>query len=261
MNFTDSEELPAYPKVESQDDLDELAEKLARIPGPEYISSRPGARGTKIYYLSGDKSSSLANDIFGPNNWGCSVKSVTVDELDVTPNSIRVSVTAMVKVTCLIPNKYGQFAFHEDLGTGFAQANIRSGVDVAKVKADTVDHAKKSAVTDARKRALRQFGNAVGLFLTDQQAVKMAVSQAPEVATYAMHRRSASMSRMSTPAPSIPLGDGRQVYSRMNAQSPPKRRATEMEGQRQLSQMQQRTMDVDQKNLAEIVENEWDEFD
>lgn len=250
MEFNGSVTSPSCMKVEP-DDLDELAEKLSRIPGPEYISTRPGAGGKKIYYLSGERSTCLANEVFGPDNWSCSVKSVTTDEVEITPNSVRVLVTAIVKVTCLTPNKFGQFASHEDLGTGFAQANIRNGVDVAKLKADTLDHAKKSAVTDARKRALRQFGNAVGLFLTDAQAVKMAVSQPAEVPSYSMHRRSMSTSRMGTPASSVASG-GRNGFVRRDDQSPPKRRATEMN----MRNMEDRNM----ANLAEIVENEdWDD--
>lgn len=199
MSGRDSQSSRSPLKVE-EDDADDLTERLSRIPGREYISSRPGPGGKKVYYLSGEKSTCLANEIFGTNGWSCSVQSVSVDELVVTEGGIKVMASAVVRVTCLCPNKYGQLAWHEDIGTHYAQMPVKSQLDVGKQKADAVDHAKKSAITDGRKRALRQFGNAVGLFLTDTDAVKASLQQQSEMVSYSIHRKSMSVSRMNTPS-------------------------------------------------------------
>ena len=51
-------------------------------------------------------------------------------------------------------------ASHEDIGYGKA--------DNVKLKSDGLDKAKKEAVTDALKRALRNFGNLLGNCLYDK---------------------------------------------------------------------------------------------
>jgi DNA repair and recombination protein RAD52 len=250
MDCTDGERRRTPIKVELEEDVGDLTERLSRIPGPEYIASRPGAKGKRFYYLSGEKSTCLANEIFGTTGWSSSVKSVSTDELEVTPSVIKVLVTAVVRVTCLYPNKYGHCAFHEDVGTGFAQVGVKSQVDVAKQKADAVDHAKKTAITDGRKRALRQFGNAVGLFLTDEDAVKVALRQQSEVPSYSVHRKSLSVSRMNTPVSSV-FGS---VNESVGGLSPVKRRATEMNMDHVRSE--------DGVRLAQALESaDWDSFE
>lgn len=184
---------PAEPvKAEIDEDAEDLNDRLSRLPGPEYMSTRPGPGGKKIHYLTGEKTTRLAHEVFGTNGWSSSVSSLTTDELEVTSSGIRVAVTAIVKVTCLIPNKYGQVASHEDVGTAFYEGTF-------KQKAEVIDRAKKTAVTDARKRALRQFGNATGLFLTDTDAVKAVLQQQVPLPSYQMHRKSMSVSRTGSP--------------------------------------------------------------
>jgi len=68
-----------------------------------------------------------------------------------------VGVTAVVKVTL----KDG--TSHEDVGYGLAE-NPRKGI--------AIENAKKEAVTDARKRALRLFGNALGNCIYDKSHLK-----------------------------------------------------------------------------------------
>lgn len=240
MESADRQSPLAPVKVENQEDLEDLSDRLSRLPGPEYISTRPGAKNQKVHYLTGEKSSTLANEIFGTNSWSCSVVSITTDELDITPSGIRMMVTAVVRVTCLYPNKYGQYASHEDIGTECGEGSL-------KQKKEVVDRTKKGAVTDARKRALSQFGNALGLFLKDEYAIRAAMKQPVEQVAYNMHRRSTSVSRMGTPASSF-----RSSFDRMNNQSPPKRRAVE-------SNMQPVSME-DRATLAQIAASDWDDF-
>ena len=66
--------------------------------------------------------------------------------------------TVWVSVTMRITLKDG--TFHEDLGSGKAEHRCR---------ALAISFAKKIAVSDARKRALRVFGDSLGNCLADKQ--------------------------------------------------------------------------------------------
>ena len=56
-----------------------LSSRLEKQLGPEYISSRPGAGGGKVHYLSADKCINLANDVFGFNGWSSGIQNVQID--------------------------------------------------------------------------------------------------------------------------------------------------------------------------------------
>lgn len=232
-------------KVKNEEDLDRVTESLSKIPGAEYVSTRPGAGGKKLYYLSGESSTRLANEVFGVDGWSCHVQDVKVDSIEETASSLAVYTTAIVRVTYLRPNKYGQMAYHEDVGTGCAQAKITNPAGLAKLKADAIDHAKKGAVTDGRKRALRQFGNVLGMFLHDPNAVNFARTQRSERVPYEAHRRSPQQSRLSTPGLFVRSGEKAQRVS------VPKRRANDMH--------MGGLSEADQAGLAEMFsDGDWD---
>src|SRR5579862_4006076 len=56
-----------------------LQSRLEKQLGPEYISSRPGAGGQKVYYLAGEKCINLANEVFGFNGWSSSIRDIQID--------------------------------------------------------------------------------------------------------------------------------------------------------------------------------------
>lgn len=56
-----------------------LQARLDKKLGPEYISSRPGAAGQRVHYLSADKCINLANEVFGFNGWSSSIQNVQID--------------------------------------------------------------------------------------------------------------------------------------------------------------------------------------
>ncbi len=56
-----------------------LSSRLEKQLGPEYISSRPGAGGGKVHYLSADKCINLANEVFGFNGWSSGIMNIQVD--------------------------------------------------------------------------------------------------------------------------------------------------------------------------------------
>ena len=56
-----------------------LQARLDKKLGPEYISSRPGAAGQRVHYLSADKCINLANEVFGFNGWSSSIQTIQID--------------------------------------------------------------------------------------------------------------------------------------------------------------------------------------
>lgn len=105
-------------------------------------------------YLESWKAIELANAIFGFDGWSTSITALTVDHSEKVGDKHRVYVTAIVKVTL----KDG--SSHEDVGAG-AHEN--------KVLGTAMENAKKEAVSDSTKRALRMFGNALGNSIYDKQ--------------------------------------------------------------------------------------------
>ncbi|KAH3687713.1 hypothetical protein WICPIJ_001297 [Wickerhamomyces pijperi] len=147
-------------KIEQFDANERLSvqEKLEKKLGPEYISTRPGAGGVRVSYIEGWKAVNLANSIFGFNGWYSEVKNITVDYLDSNNGRYGVGISATIRVIL----KDG--AYHEDIGYG--------SIENAKTKAAAFEKAKKEAVTDGLKRALRSFGNAMGNCLYDKDYLK-----------------------------------------------------------------------------------------
>ncbi|KAG1876262.1 hypothetical protein F4604DRAFT_688031 [Suillus subluteus] len=134
-----------------------LQAKLNKKLGPEYISQRPGpGGGPKLTYAEGWKIINIANEVFGFNGWSSQIVNMTTDYMDYNEESKRcnVGVSCIIRVTL----RYG--VFHEDVGYGAAEN--------AKGKAQAIDKSKKEAVTDALKRALRNFGSLLGNCLYDK---------------------------------------------------------------------------------------------
>eukprot|EP00088_Acartia_fossae_P039457 TRINITY_DN4106_c0_g1_i13.p1 TRINITY_DN4106_c0_g1~~TRINITY_DN4106_c0_g1_i13.p1 ORF type:complete len:451 (-),score=112.91 TRINITY_DN4106_c0_g1_i13:825-2177(-) len=127
--------------------------------GPNFVSQRPAAGGQKVHYIEGWRSVSLANQIFGYNGWSHSIISQNIDFVDHNQGRFYVGVSAIVKVQL----KDG--SYHEDIGYGVCEG-MRS-------KALSIEKAKKEAVTDGLKRALKSFGNALGNCLNDKDYVRL----------------------------------------------------------------------------------------
>jgi len=127
--------------------------------GPNFISKRPVGGGQHAAYLEGHRAVSLANEIFGYNGWSHSVTQQTIDFVDHSQGKFFVGVSAIVKVQL----KDG--VYHEDIGYGVSEG-MRS-------KALSIEKARKEAVTDALKRALKSFGNVLGNCLNDKEYLKV----------------------------------------------------------------------------------------
>jgi DNA repair and recombination protein RAD52 len=134
-----------------------LQSRLQKQLGPEYISSRAGPGGQKVWYLAAEKCIQLANDVFGFNGWSSQIMDVTVDYFDENSQTMKanIGISVIVRVTL----KDG--TFHEDIGYGH--------MENAKSKAAAFEKAKKEGTTDALKRALRNFGNVLGNCIYDKE--------------------------------------------------------------------------------------------
>jgi DNA repair and recombination protein RAD52 len=73
------EESPSRLNQYTPDEIAALQARLEKKLGPEYISSRPGAAGQKVHYLSADKCINLANEVFGFNGWSSSIQNIQID--------------------------------------------------------------------------------------------------------------------------------------------------------------------------------------
>ncbi|CAB1313702.1 unnamed protein product [Coregonus sp. 'balchen'] len=111
-------------------------------------SGASNTRFGQVCYIEGHRVISLANEMFGYNGWSHSISQQNVDFVDLINGKFYVGVSAFVKVQL----KDG--SFHEDVGYGVSEGQ--------KSKALSLEKARKEAVTDGLKRALKCFGNALG---------------------------------------------------------------------------------------------------
>ncbi|OXV06860.1 hypothetical protein Egran_05379 [Elaphomyces granulatus] len=154
------EEQPRRIREYTTQEIATLQARLSKQLGPEYISSRPGPPGQKIYYVTGEKCISLANELFGFNGWSSSIQNIQVDYVEECPQTGRISIGVHVIVRVTLKDG----TYHEDLGYGC--------IDNCKGKAAAFQKAKKEGITDGLKRALRTFGNALGNCIYDREYIK-----------------------------------------------------------------------------------------
>lgn len=130
--------------------------ELNRFLAPDRISYRKGEGGRMLAYAEGHEVIGLMNSIFGWDAWSTKVVNTAVDFADVSNGGKwNVSMTATVRVTVTIKEAGSRReVWHEDLGCGY--------MENAPSRAKAIEKCKKEAVTDALKRAARQFGYATG---------------------------------------------------------------------------------------------------
>ncbi|XP_070559410.1 DNA repair protein RAD52 homolog isoform X2 [Ptychodera flava] len=133
--------------------------------GPEFISQRVGPGGQKLAYIEGWRIVQLANETFGFNGWSHSITHQNIDFVDQIGPKYYVGVSAIVRVQL----KDGMH--HEDIGYGVSEG--------LKSKALSIEKARKEAVTDGLKRALKSFGHGLGNCLGDKNYLKC-IGRAPK---------------------------------------------------------------------------------
>ncbi|XP_008575885.1 PREDICTED: DNA repair protein RAD52 homolog isoform X2 [Galeopterus variegatus] len=112
----------------------------------------------QVCYIEGHRVINLANEMFGYNGWAHSITQQNVDFVDLHNGKFYVGVYAFVRVQL----KDG--SYHEDVGYGVSEG--------LKSKALSLEKARKEAVTDGLKRALRSFGNALGNCILDKDYLR-----------------------------------------------------------------------------------------
>ncbi|XP_059040428.1 DNA repair protein RAD52 homolog isoform X1 [Mustela lutreola] len=140
------------------DEYQAIQNALRQRLGPEYISSRMAGGGQRVCYIEGHRVINLANEMFGYNGWAHSITQQNVDFVDLNNGKFYVGVCAFVRVQL----KDG--SYHEDVGYGVSEG--------LKSKALSLEKARKEAVTDGLKRALRSFGNALGNCILDKDYLR-----------------------------------------------------------------------------------------
>ncbi|XP_043943431.1 DNA repair protein RAD52 homolog isoform X2 [Protopterus annectens] len=148
----------------SAEEYQAIQKALRQKLGPGYISTRQAGGGQKVCYIEGHRVINLANEMFGYNGWSHSVTQQNVDFVDLLNGKFFVGVSAFVKILL----KDG--CYHEDVGYGVSEG--------LKSKALSLEKARKEAVTDGLKRALKCFGNALGNCIMDKEYLK-AVNKLP----------------------------------------------------------------------------------
>ncbi|KAI9023996.1 hypothetical protein DFJ74DRAFT_605718 [Hyaloraphidium curvatum] len=140
------------------DDRARIKRALGMQLGPEFVASRQGPGGAKLSYVEGWKVVNLANEIFGFDGWSSHIVGTTVDYCEVDARGISLGCSCTVRVTL----KDG--TYREDVGWG--------SIANAKDKGQAFEKVRKEAATDALKRSLKSFGNALGNCVYDKEYLK-----------------------------------------------------------------------------------------
>jgi len=127
---------------------------LQRYLHKDEIKIRAGPGGSKLSYLEITRAVELSNWIFKFDGWSSQIQDLTHDYTEEKNGKWSCGFSAIVRVTL----KNG--SFHEDVGYG-ASTNMGD-------RSMAFDKAKKEAVSDGLKRALRLFGNGLGNCLSDK---------------------------------------------------------------------------------------------
>lgn len=140
--------------------LDALSQPL----DPDRVAVRQGSGGRGLSYLEGHDVIRQANDIFGIGQWGYVVEQLIAHEPESFERNgktgVRVGYTAVVKVRI-----WDEFRGTEFSDVGYGDATEYNGSAITPREL-----ASKEAVTDALKRALKNFGDQFGLILYDKHA-------------------------------------------------------------------------------------------
>ncbi|EPR80045.1 RAD52 protein [Spraguea lophii 42_110] len=131
-----------------------ISKTLDKRLSPEYISYRRAWGETEVAYIEGWSAIAIANKIFGYNGWSSTIKEIKIDFIEEVNKKFIISVSCIVTIT---------------LKDGTQREDVGCGSSESKNKIIGIEKAKKEAATDAIKRTLRQFGNALGNCCYDKE--------------------------------------------------------------------------------------------
>jgi DNA repair and recombination protein RAD52 len=121
----------------------------------ECTAQRPAPGGGKVVYVEGHNTFNFANDIFGFNGWSCHISNLQQEYCEKDQRGKWVA-----SASCVVKVVLRDGTSHMDVGCGVAEG-MRS-------RHEAIKKSKKDAVTDARKRCLRVFGNGLGNCVRDK---------------------------------------------------------------------------------------------
>jgi DNA recombination protein Rad52 len=145
----------------------EQEQALAAPLDGNFVKTRPGAGKQALSYIEGWRVIEQANRIFGAGNW--SRETVQIEPLHEpklitdaeAPERGKVVAAYFARVRVTVHSKDGARSCVRE-ASGAARA-------FAKTAGEALENAAKASETDAMKRALATFGNALGLALYDPQ--------------------------------------------------------------------------------------------
>eukprot|EP00949_MAST-11_sp_MAST-11-sp1_P002118 g2118.t1 len=138
----------------SEKDSLKLAETLNQDLPRDMLKKRPGPGGRSLTYLESWQAIDLANGIFGSvGGWSDEIVSLTTESIEQHGRNWEVVCSAIVRVT---------------LRDGTSHSDCGTGSKCFPKKGDAIEMASKEAVSDARKRALKNFGRALGNCIYDK---------------------------------------------------------------------------------------------
>ncbi|KAJ0394925.1 hypothetical protein P43SY_003144 [Pythium insidiosum] len=126
--------------------------------GKENLSRRAGPRGTRLTYIESCKAIELANQAFGFNGWSCRILECKEEYRERKNERWSIGFSSLVRIEL----KDG--TSHEDFGFGQADGQPHLGA--------AIEQAKKASISDARKRALRLFGEYLGNSCYDREHIR-----------------------------------------------------------------------------------------
>ncbi|KAL4151641.1 hypothetical protein PRNP1_008583 [Phytophthora ramorum] len=151
----------AFASAEQQSVGAFLHQKL----GKESLARRPGPGGRKLTYIESCKAIELANSAFGFNGWSCHIVECKEEFKEKKGDRWSVAYSSLVRIEL----KDG--TSHEDVGFGSSDGQRDLG--------SALEQAKKASISDARKRALRLFGEYLGNSCYDKEHIKDVNSNRP----------------------------------------------------------------------------------
>jgi len=141
----------------SQEQLDQLVQPL----DPKRVKHRAGGGGMQLSYLTGHDAINTANRIFGYGNWGYDLLGVELNTVNNENGEVIGGYYAarvkLIVTGCIPVTEEGVCPVQEG-------RNPRARIDAH-------DMARKGAITDALKRALRCYGDQFGNSLYDSDLI------------------------------------------------------------------------------------------
>lgn len=148
----------SYPKGhDTVGRVSQVRQALDQFLPTNLVSFRKGDGGRNYAYMEGHVAVRMMNAIFGFEGWNSSVLNTEVNYCDENGGRWQAGVSATVRVTVAFDDVT---ASHEDVGYGRMENGSAKGTVLEKCM--------KEAVTDAKKRAICNFGRSTGGCLRDR---------------------------------------------------------------------------------------------